>query len=243
MNHSFDIDIAKEYGLNEAIILNNIYFWCEHNRANGLNIHDGDAWTYNTVKAFAELFPYMSERQIYNALKHLENEGLIKTGCYNENPWDRKKWYSVTEKGKCILQKCKMDNDENVKCTSCENVKSYTTDIKHTDINNTDNKQHIYSEIIAYLNDKCGTRYKATESTKRIIHERIQEGFTKDDCFKVIDNKVATWKGTEWEKFLRPDTLFRASKFQGYLNEKPVEKKHAGSREGYSVDITKYDTL
>ena len=29
MNHSFDIDIAKEYGLNEAIILNNIFFWCE----------------------------------------------------------------------------------------------------------------------------------------------------------------------------------------------------------------------
>ena len=100
-----------------------------------------------------------------------------------------------------------------------------------------------YAEIIAYLNAKCGTRYKATESTKRIIHERIEEGFTKDDCFKVIDNKVASWKGTEWEKYLRPDTLFRASKFQGYLNEKPVEKKHAGSKEGYSVDISKYDTI
>ena len=38
--------------------------------------------------------------------------------------------------------------------------------------------------------------------------------------FTVIDNKVSSWKGTEWEKYLRPETLFCASKFQGYLNEK-----------------------
>ena len=30
---------------------------------------------------------------------------------------------------------------------------------------------------------------------------------------------------------------------RGDFNGKPVEKKHAGSREGYSVDITKYDTI
>jgi predicted phage replisome organizer len=30
---------------------------------------------------------------------------------------------------------------------------------------------------------------------------------------------------------------------RGDFNEKPVEKKHAGSKEGYSVDITKYDTI
>ena len=82
-----------------------------------------------------------------------------------------------------------------------------------------------YDEIIAYLNDKCGTRYKATKSTKELIHARIEEGFTKDDCFTVIDNKVKTWKGTEWERYLRPSTLFNASKFQGYLNEKEFSKQ------------------
>ena len=30
---------------------------------------------------------------------------------------------------------------------------------------------------------------------------------------------------------------------RGDFNGKPVEKKHAGSREGYSVDISKYDTI
>ena len=201
MNHSFDIDIAKEYGLNEAIILNNIYFWCEHNRANGLNIHDGDAWTYNTTKAFAELFPYMSERQIYNALKHLENEGLIKTGCYNANPWDRTKWYSVTEKGKCILQKCKMDDVENVKCTSCENVKSYTTDIKQTDIK-PDIKQSFFDNeelnqiFLDFIADRKKRGKKMTDKAIELTVKKLK-GFRSDSSrIKAITESIANgWIG------------------------------------------------
>ena len=30
---------------------------------------------------------------------------------------------------------------------------------------------------------------------------------------------------------------------RGDFNGKPVEKKHAGSKEGYSVDVSKYDTI
>ncbi len=109
--------------------------------------------------------------------------------------------------------------------------------------NNTSNKDNIpYLEIIDYLNSKSGSHYRNTDSTRRLIHARISEGFTKDDFFKVIDNKVSSWTGSEFEKFIRPQTLF-SPKFESYLNEKPVEKKHSGSKEGYEVDISKYDTL
>ena len=109
--------------------------------------------------------------------------------------------------------------------------------------NNTSNKDNIpYLEIIDYLNSKSGSHYRNTDSTRRLIHARISEGFTKDDFFKVIDNKVSSWTGSEFEKFIRPQTLF-SPKFESYLNEKPIEKKHTGSKEGYQVDISKYDTL
>ena len=101
----------------------------------------------------------------------------------------------------------------------------------------------VCTEIISYLNEKTSSRFKATKVHKEFIHARLEEGFTKEDFFTVIDNKVKTWKGTDYEKYLRPSTLFNASKFQGYLNEKPTDKKHAGSKEGYSVDVSKYDTL
>ena len=42
MQHSFDIDIAKEYGILEAILLNNMQFWIEKNKANGINYYDGN---------------------------------------------------------------------------------------------------------------------------------------------------------------------------------------------------------
>lgn len=91
--------------------------------------------------------------------------------------------------------------------------------------NNTSNKDNIpYLEIIDYLNSKSGSHYRNTDSTRRLIHARISEGFTKEDFFKVIDNKVSSWTGSEFEKFIRPQTLF-SPKFESYLNEKPIDSK------------------
>ena len=43
------------------------------------------------------------------------------------------------------------------------------------------------------------------------------------DLKNSIDRKVEEWKGTEWQKFLRPSTLF-GSKFESYLNQKEETK-------------------
>ena len=79
-------------------------------------------------------------------------------------------------------------------------------------------KENIYSSVIDYLNQKASTKYKATTAkTKSVIHARVAEGFTLDDFKTVIDKKCAEWIGTDYEKFLRPETLF-GTKFEGYLN-------------------------
>lgn len=109
MTHNFDIDVAVKYGINEAILLNNIFHWVEHNRANETNYYDGHYWTWNSVKAFSELFPYMTAKQIRYALKKLEKEGLIITGNYNQSTYDRTAWYTLTDDGFAICQKGQMD--------------------------------------------------------------------------------------------------------------------------------------
>lgn len=89
---------------------------------------------------------------------------------------------------------------------------------------NLSNKQ-IYTEIIDYLNEKAGTKYRAsTKKTQSCIHARMQEGFTVDDFKTVIDKKCADWIGTEYEQYLRPETLF-GTKFESYLNAKSIRKK------------------
>lgn len=138
MNHSFDKDIAAAYGLPEAIILNHMQFWIEKNEANGKNFYDGSYWTYNSTKAYAEIFPYLSQRQIQCALKHLRDEGILKTGNYNELAYDRTLWYAFTEKGKCIMQKCKM---EDVKMSNGFDAQVKPIPDINTDIN-TDNNSN-----------------------------------------------------------------------------------------------------
>ena len=87
---------------------------------------------------------------------------------------------------------------------------------------NTKNKEknnNIYSEIIKYLNEKANTNYRtSTKNTQGFISARLKEGFTVEDFKKVIDVKAENWIGTDFEKYLRPTTLF-GTKFENYLNE------------------------
>jgi DNA-binding PadR family transcriptional regulator len=108
MQHHFNTEIAKNYDIITAILLDNLYYWIEKNKVNERNFKDGRYWTYNTKKAIAEWFPYLNERQLDYALKKMVEQGLIVKGNYNENKYDRTLWYAITDFGYSILQNCKM---------------------------------------------------------------------------------------------------------------------------------------
>lgn len=217
MEHHFTVEIAEKYGILEAVILNHMHFWVTKNEANEANEHDGHYWTYNSVKALNKLFPYASTKKIRNALKRLESEGLIMTGNYNKSAYDRTMWYTLTEKGKCILTKGQME------VTKREN--GDTEKGKPIPYNNTDNITDNIVEIIQYLNEAAGTRYKSTSKvTRGVIKARLDEKFTVDDFKVVIDKKVSQWKGTKMEEYLRPQTLF-GTKFESYLNQNIVKEE------------------
>ena len=73
---AYSSDLTK-YGLAEGIILFNIRFWINKNKANNRHFYDGKYWTYNSIPAFAKLFPFLSEPQIKRALKRLEEKKAI----------------------------------------------------------------------------------------------------------------------------------------------------------------------
>ena len=79
----------------------------------------------------------------------------------------------------------------------------------------------IYEEIIKYLNEKIGSHFKPTsKSTQRLINGRLSENYTIEDFKYVIDVKTNEWKNnTKMSKYLTPDTLFNASKFEKYRNQ------------------------
>lgn len=109
MKHFFDVEIAKQLGINSAILLENLYFWIKKNEANKKHHYDGKYWTYNSVEAFTKLFPYFTYDSIRYSLEKLEKAGYIITGNYNQMPMDKTKWYALTEKAYSLLENSQMD--------------------------------------------------------------------------------------------------------------------------------------
>ena len=169
--------------------------------------------------------------------------------------WSKYNWTSSEKFRKPLLQEIqnvktdsfreyllKMFNGENVKygidtVSGKEEYGMDTTDTITDTVTDTDSITDTVSdadngrlteikEIVQYLNDRCGTRYRyQTKGTREHINARLKEGYTVDDFKAVIDKKFEEWHGTDMEKFLRPETLF-AGKFESYLNQKIVKKKY-----------------
>ena len=106
MEHCFKVALAKEFGIEEAIFIHNFYYWIAENKANNRNYIDGRFWTYNSQRAYQDLFPYLSASQIKRIINNLVDKGLIVKGNFNENQYDRTSWYAFTDEGLAIVQKC-----------------------------------------------------------------------------------------------------------------------------------------
>lgn len=97
------------------------------------------------------------------------------------------------------------------------NYSKYQGD-EHQNEHQTDTIKKV-KEVISYLNEKTGRRFSTkTKPTQEAINARLSEGWTVEDFKLAIDNQVKEWTGTDFEKYLTPDTLFRPSKFEKYVN-------------------------
>ena len=99
-------------------------------------------------------------------------------------------------------------------------------------------------QIIEYFNHVCGTNYKhQSKATAEMINARLNDGFTVDDFRIVIDKKHIEWgNDSNYCKYLRPETLFRPSHFESYLNQKDVKPETAAS--GISQEMSElYNAL
>jgi hypothetical protein len=103
MNHSFDIAHATLYGMAEAVLISNFQFWISKNKANGKHLHAGRTWTYNSVRAFADLFPYLSIKQVRRALDQLVTDGVLLKGNFNDSQIDQTLWYAFSDESQFLV--------------------------------------------------------------------------------------------------------------------------------------------
>lgn len=213
--------IPKEIWLDKELTVLEKIFLVE---IDSLDNKDG-CWASN--KYFSEFFG-VTKGRCTQIIKSLESKKFITIVLEREGKLITKRVIRVVNK--------LSTPSENIKQGYLENDEE-----NNTSINNTKEVSSIpYSKIIAYLNEQTGKSYKAVGKNNDLIKARWNEGYSLEEFKRVIDNKVATWKGvtfqdgTSGDNYLRPATLF-GTKFDGYLNETQPKKVSKMDGEGDEV--------
>jgi hypothetical protein len=132
MINTFNPSIATAYNINAAIFIQSLAQWTFRNLANRDHIHDGYCWSFNTLQAYEEMFPWWSRRQLETIIAGLVKEGLILKGNYNKHKYDRTCWYALTEKSLAFFPEISTDTHLQILAESISpNCEMYDTALSH----------------------------------------------------------------------------------------------------------------
>lgn len=234
--------LAKEIGLNEAIMLQQMHYWL----LKSANEFTGVKWFYKTLEEWQTEFPFWSAMTIRRTLGSLEKQKIIKIGNFNKKKFDKTKWYTIDYQRvnrRCVQNEQTMCSDRTDGCV--QNEQTYTREYTETTTENNNNVSEekpskvVWTDetrhIIDYLNKRKGKKHSVkTKKTAQLVHKLLDNGFTVEDFERVIDIKCSQWLNNEkMNQYLRPRTLF-SEKFEDYLNEALARTKQQGAS-GQSV--------
>lgn len=178
MEHKFNVEIACKYGIEEAIMIDNIYFWIKKNLANDKHHYEGRYWTYNTANAFNALFPYITPSKIYRILTKLEQDGILIKSKFNSEKYIQMNWFAFTDEALIMLNDQKYDvtgfadHFSNLQNGFFKNENCYNNTISYN--TKKDNKKEIKKEIEESISkkdddlfEKCWLAYRRKGSKKK----------------------------------------------------------------------------
>lgn len=99
-------------------------------------------------------------------------------------------------------------------------------------------------EVIDFMNDLYGRKFDAhAENTVKELRNRLDKHGI-EDVKLVVSNRWVEWKDDKMmQKYLNPGTIFRASKFEKYLEEARYSKKGSGIMKASSFAIKRGDEI
>jgi hypothetical protein len=95
--YALESEHANRYGIKEAIVLHKVIFYVLLNKRDARNYREGRNWTYNSRSGWRDVFPFLSDMQIWRSFVSLEKNGAIVSGSFNRMGYDKTKWYSLSD--------------------------------------------------------------------------------------------------------------------------------------------------
>ena len=228
---NFDPNIAAEVGTNADIIYSNIKFWISTNKKNTSDYHfyQGKYWMYNSAQAFAEHFPYLTERQIRRCLVKLEEKGYVLSGNFNKMKYDRTKWYSISTRpmlpnGKLELTEpvdretdmvTPIPNDKPndkpyTSCTASQHVSEEEPSVPEQIVKKQTPKKH-YDKFVGRFNEIFSRNFRTTTNMTSKFQTRMKT-YTFEEIMTALE-RLGEWRWAHGENpsgwKATPDYLIR----------------------------------
>ncbi|MEN2138894.1 conserved phage C-terminal domain-containing protein [Streptococcus pneumoniae] len=194
---------------------------------NGWHDKEGNVFQYYTNEQLMIDLNCNSNKTIIKIKKELKDAGLMTEVRQGMNLPNRIYLDALNGSVESTFQEVQKVHHGSVENTLSEVQKVHTIKTENTKPENNNNKLLICKEVISYLNLKAKKNFKVdTASHQKFIKARLKEGYVLEDFKKVVDIMVAKWKGTEYEQYLQPQTLF-GNKMDNYLNQPMPRKAHS----------------
>ena len=194
---------------------------------NGWHDKEGNVFQYYTNEQLMIDLNCNSNKTIIKIKKELKDAGLMTEVRQGMNLPNRIYLDALNGSVESTFQEVQKVHIGSVENTLSEVQKVHTIKTENTKTENNNNKLWICKEVISYLNLKAKKNFKVdTASHQKFIKARLKEGYVLEDFKKVVDIMVAKWKGTEYEQYLQPQTLF-GNKMDNYLNQPMPRKVHS----------------
>ena len=194
---------------------------------NGWHDKEGNVFQYYTNEQLMIDLNCNSNNTIIKIKKELKDAGLMTEVRQGMNLPNRIYLDALNGSVESAFQEVQKVHLGSAKNAFQEVQKVHTIKTENTKTENNNNKLSICKEVISYLNLKAKKNFKVdTASHQKFIKARLKEGYVLEDFKKVVDVMVAKWKGTEYEQYLQPQTLF-GNKMDNYLNQPMPQKVHS----------------
>ena len=194
---------------------------------NGWHDKEGNVFQYYTNEQLMIDLNCNSNKTIIKIKKELKDAGLMTEVRQGMNLPNRIYLDALNGSVESTFQEVQKVHIGSVENTLSEVQKVHTIKTENTKTENNNNILSICKEVISYLNLKTKKNFKVdTASHQKFIKARLKEGYALEDFKKVVDIMVAKWKGTEYEQYLQPQTLF-GNKMDNYLNQPMPRKVHS----------------
>lgn len=194
---------------------------------NGWHDKEGNVFQYYTNEQLMIDLNCNSNNTIIKIKKELKDAGLMTEVRQGMNLPNRIYLDALNGSVESAFQEVQKVHLGSAKNAFQEVQKVHTIKTENTKTENNNNIFLICQEVISYLNLKSKKNFKVdTASHQKFIKARLKEGYVLEDFKKVVDIMVAKWKGTDYEQYLQPQTLF-GNKMDNYLNQPMPRKVHS----------------